>query len=143
MPEHPGRAWLTAQDAAQCVGVVEEPPQQGEVGGSVLGVAEHLGGGRGVAVGQDHAPFVGDGARDQSVGVAILQTVTVQVLTEGGVGPAGHEQRVPRGVRVVQVAGQSPLLGGDEAAQPVASFYEGHRPAVLGQLGSGDQAVHA
>ena len=142
VPQRPWGAGLAAQHAADGVGVVEEAPQHRQVGSPVLGPAERLRRGGRVAVHQEHTAVVGDGAGDEAVAVAVLQAVAVQVLAEDGVGPSGHEQRVPGGVGVVQVSGQGAFLGGDEAAQPVALFQQGHRPAVLGQFGGGDQAVH-
>src|SRR5262249_16530674 len=76
-------------------------------------------------------------------GVPVLQPVPVQQVAEGRVGGARDEQRVPGGKRVVEVAGQRPLLGGDEPADLGVALQEDHRPAGPRQLGSGDQAVDA
>src|SRR5690606_19642015 len=67
----------------------------------------------------------------------------VQIVTQHRVSGAGDEQRVPRRVRVVAVAGQSAFLGRDESAQLVVALHQRHRPSGLRQLGRGDQAVDA
>jgi hypothetical protein len=105
MAHHTRGTQFTTEETADGVGVVEKAPKHREVRGAVLGMCELGGGGLRVAVGDDDTPVVGDGASDQPVGVAVLQTVTVQVVAEDGVSSPAHEQRMPRGVGVVKVSG--------------------------------------
>jgi hypothetical protein len=69
--------------------------------------------------------------------------VLVQQLSEGGVGGARDEQRMPGGERVVEVARERALLGGDEPADLGVALNEDHRPAGPRQIGGGDHAVDA
>jgi hypothetical protein len=117
--------------------------QHGEIGGPVLGVGELRRCALGVPVGERGAAVVVHAGSDPAVGVPVLEPVPVQRLAEGGVGGARDEQRVPGGERVVEVARERALLGGDEAADLGVALKEDHRPAGPRQLGGGDHAVDA
>src|SRR5262249_4371097 len=114
--DHRRRTPFTAQETADGGRVVEKALQHRQVGGAVLRVCELVRGGLRIAVSKDNAPRGGNGPRHQTIRIAILETVTVQVVSEGGVSCAAHEQRMPRGIGVVKVSGDRAFLRGDESA---------------------------
>jgi hypothetical protein len=80
-------------------------------------------------------------ASRRELGVQVLQAAGVEIALQLGVGGRAHEQRMPRGVDLVQEARLRDLRRANGAAEPLVSFEHTDLPALLRQQRGCDERV--
>ena len=138
--EQAGRSYFGAEETEDQIGSPAHLRHHHGVGPPVGRVAELSSRRFRVAVGNGCALGC-DASRHRPIGVAVLQSVSVQLLAQCGVCSAGDEQRMPRRIHVMDISRQRLFTGVDESADPVRLLDERHAQSRESQFGGRGHAV--